>query len=134
MLVTGENIIQCFQTVRDQVVFTDKRVIVVNVQGITGKKTSYFSYPYSKVLYFGIETAGVLDIDSELIMTFANGTVLQFDFRHQRNLFKYTAVYFIRLIFKKSSQGGVWIRFTLLFEQNEKSNAREWGIVNEDNG
>ena len=68
-------------TVRDQVVFTDKRVIVVNVQGITGKKTSYFSYPYSKVLYFGIETAGVLDIDSELIMTFANGTVLQFDFR-----------------------------------------------------
>ena len=35
----------------------------------------------SKVLYFGIETAGVLDIDSELIMTFANGTVLQFDFR-----------------------------------------------------
>ena len=81
MLVTGENIIQCFQTVRDQVVFTDKRVIVVNVQGITGKKTSYFSYPYSKVLYFGIETAGVLDIDSELIMTFANGTVLQFDFK-----------------------------------------------------
>ena len=81
MLVTGENIIQCFQTVRDQVVFTDKRVIVVNVQGITGKKTSYLSYPYSKVLYFGIETAGVLDIDSELIMTFANGTVLQFDFR-----------------------------------------------------
>ena len=41
MLVTGENIIQCFQTVRDQVVFTDKRVIVVNVQGITGKKTSF---------------------------------------------------------------------------------------------
>ena len=81
MLVTGENIIQCFQTVRDQVVFTDKRVIVVNVQGITGKKTSYFSYPYSKVLYFVIETSGVLYIDSELIMTFANGTVLQFDFR-----------------------------------------------------
>ena len=43
MLVIGENIIQCFQTVRDQVVFTDKRVIVVNVQGITGKKTSYGS-------------------------------------------------------------------------------------------
>ena len=50
MLVTGENIIQCFQTVRDQVVFTDKRVIVVNVQGITGKKTSYFSYPQSRRL------------------------------------------------------------------------------------
>jgi hypothetical protein len=81
LLVPGENVIQCFQTVRDQVIFTSKRVFVINVQGITGKKVAYFSYPYSNVLYFGIETAGVLDIDSELIMTFANGTVLQFDFR-----------------------------------------------------
>ena len=81
LLVPGETIVQCFQTVRDQVIFTSKRVIVVNVQGLTGKKVSYFSYPYSNVLYFGIETAGVLDIDSELIMTFSNGTVLQFDFK-----------------------------------------------------
>lgn len=81
LLIAGENIVQCFQTVRDQVIFTNKRVIVVNVQGITGKKVSYISYPYSNILYFGIETAGVLDIDSELIMTFANGTILQFDFK-----------------------------------------------------
>lgn len=81
LLVSGETIVQCFQTVRDQVIFTNKRVFVVNVQGLTGKKVSYFSYPYSNVLYFGIETAGVLDIDNELIMTFANGTVLQFDFK-----------------------------------------------------
>lgn len=81
LLVSGETIVQCFQTVRDQVIFTNKRVFVVNVQGLTGKKVSYFSYPYSNVLYFGIETAGVLDIDNKLIMTFANGTVLQFDFK-----------------------------------------------------
>ncbi|MFC2662901.1 MAG: PH domain-containing protein [Eubacterium sp.] len=68
---------------RDQVIFTDKRVFVVNVQGITGKKVSYFSYPYSKVQYFGVETAGVLDIDSELIMAFSDGTELQFDFKTQ---------------------------------------------------
>ncbi len=80
-IVPGEKIIQCFQTIRDQVIFTNKRVFVINIQGITGKKVSYFSYPYSKVLYFGIETAGVLDIDSELVMTYANGTVLQFDFK-----------------------------------------------------
>ena len=41
----GEEIVQCFQTIRDQVIFTNKRVFVVNVQGITGKKVSYFSYP-----------------------------------------------------------------------------------------
>lgn len=79
-LVPGESIIQCFQTVRDQVIFTNKRVFVINVQGITGKKTSYFSYPYSKVVSFGVETAGVLDIDSELLLTFMNGIRLQFDF------------------------------------------------------
>lgn len=62
-------------------IFTNKRVFVVNVQGITGKKVSYFSYPYSKVQYWGIETAGVLDIDSELVLVFNDGNRLQFDFK-----------------------------------------------------
>lgn len=86
ILVPGEDIIQCFQTVRDQVLFTSKRVFVVNVQGITGKKVSYYSYPYSKVQYFGIETAGVLDIDSELMLVFSDGNRLQFDFKAGVNI------------------------------------------------
>ena len=81
LMTNGEEIVQAFQTVRDQVVFTNKRIFVVNVQGITGKKISYFSYPYSKEQYYGIETAGVLDIDSELILAFSNGARLQFDFK-----------------------------------------------------
>lgn len=83
LMVDGETIVQCFMTVRDQVIFTDKRVFVVNVQGITGKKVSYFSYPYSKVVTYGIETAGLLDIDSELLITMQNGIHLQFDFKSQ---------------------------------------------------
>ena len=86
ILVPVEDIIQCFQTVRDQVLFTSKRVFVVNVQGITGKKVSYYSYPYSKVQYFGIETAGVLDIDSELVLVFSDGNRLQFDFKAGVNI------------------------------------------------
>lgn len=86
LLVQGESIVSAFQTVRDQVVFTNKRVFVVNVQGITGKKTSYFSYPYSKVQFFGIETAGVFDIDSELVLAFSDGTRLQLDFRAGVNI------------------------------------------------
>ncbi len=81
LLVSGENIISAFKTIRDQVVFTDKRIFIINVQGVTGKKTSYFSYPYSKVQYFAIETAGVLDIDSELILTFSNGSTLELEFK-----------------------------------------------------
>ena len=81
LLVEGEKIEYAFMTIRDQVIFTDKRIFVVNVQGLTGKKVSYLSYPYSKVQYYGIETAGVLDIDSELILSFNNGAHLQFDFK-----------------------------------------------------
>lgn len=92
LLVSGESIVSAFQTVRDQVIFTNKRVFVVNVQGITGKKTSYFSYPYSKVQYFGIETAGVFDIDSELILVFSNGARLQFDFKSNVNIREISAL------------------------------------------
>lgn len=86
LLLPDESIVSAFQTVRDQVIFTSKRVFVINVQGITGKKVSYFSYPYSKVQYFGIETAGVFDIDSELILAFSNGARLQFDFKSNVNI------------------------------------------------
>lgn len=85
-LTPGENILQAFQTVRDQVIFTSKRILTVNVQGLTGKKISYLSYPYSKVQYFGVETAGMLDIDSELVLAFSNGAKLQFDFKSHVNI------------------------------------------------
>lgn len=79
--VVGEEVVAAFETIRDQVVFTNKRIFVVNVQGITGKKRAYISYPYSKIQYFGVETAGVLDIDSELLLAFNDGRSLSFDFK-----------------------------------------------------
>ena len=82
-LVEDEEIIQAFQSVRDQVIFTTKRVLVVNVQGLTGKNVAYVSYPYAKVLYYGVETAGMLDIDTELFLAFSSGMRLQFDFKTQ---------------------------------------------------
>ena len=79
-LVPDETYMQAFQTVRDQVIFTNKRVIVVNVQGVTGKKVAYFSYPYAKVQYFGVQTAGLLSLSAQLLLLFANGMTLQFTF------------------------------------------------------
>lgn len=81
LLTDGEEIIQAFQTIRDQAIFTNKRILAVNVQGLTGKKVSYFSYPYAKIQYFGVETAGVLDIDSELVLMFSNGAKSQFEYQ-----------------------------------------------------
>ena len=92
LLVEGEKAVAGFKTVRDQVIFTTKRIFVVNIQGITGKKTSYFSYPYSKVQYFGVETAGVLDIDSELILAFNDGAKLSFDFKANVDIRKLCAL------------------------------------------
>lgn len=85
-LLKNEEIIQAFETVRNQVVFTTKRIFVINVQGITGKKIAYISYPYSKIQYFGIETARMLDIDNELIIAFNDGNKLSFDFKKGVNI------------------------------------------------
>lgn len=71
MLVRDEKIVGCYQGVRDGVVITNARLIVVNVQGITGKKRDFSSLPFNKVQAFSIETAGVLDIDSELELWFS---------------------------------------------------------------
>lgn len=81
MLVDGESIISTFQTVRDMVIFTNKRVIAVNVQGITGKKKDYTSLPYSKVQAFSVETAGMLDMDSELDLWFSGLGKVRFEFK-----------------------------------------------------
>ena len=71
MFVPGEEIIGTYQSVRDGVVFTNKRIIAINVQGITGKKKDFTSLPYSKIQAFSVETAGVFDMDSELELWFS---------------------------------------------------------------
>ena len=80
MLIPGETVIACFKGVRDGVVFTNKRVIAFNVQGITGKKTDYTSLPYKRVQAFSIETAGVVDLDSELHLWFSSVGKVRFEF------------------------------------------------------
>jgi hypothetical protein len=64
--IEDERIIAAFSTVRDQLVFTNKRIVTANVQGVRGKKTDYTSIPYKHITTFSIETAGTLDRDCEL--------------------------------------------------------------------
>ena len=80
LLIPGEKVISSYTAVRDYVVFTDKRVISVNVQGLTGKKKDYTSLPYSKIVAFSIETAGTLDLDSELELYFSAIGRVKFEF------------------------------------------------------
>lgn len=80
MFAHGEQIVQSFQSIRDGVVFTTKRIFAINVQGITGKKKDYTSLPYSKIQAFSVETAGVIDLDSELELWFSGLGCVKFEF------------------------------------------------------
>ena len=79
-LIDGETVIGAYKSVRDGVVFTNKRIIAINVQGITGKKQDYTSIPYSKISTFSLETAGVFDLDSELELYMSGVGKVKFQF------------------------------------------------------
>ena len=66
VLTTGERVEKAYQLIRDMFVFTDKRLIFVNRQGLTGSKVDYQSIPYRSITRFSIETAGTFDFDAEL--------------------------------------------------------------------
>jgi hypothetical protein len=66
LLIDGEEIELGFKLIRDTFIFTNKRLILVEVQGITGSKTEYKSISYKSISRFSIETAGTFDLDAEL--------------------------------------------------------------------
>lgn len=80
LLVPKEEIIGVYKSVRDYVVFTNRRFISANIQGVTGKRRDYTIMPYSKISVFSIETSGVLDIDSELQLFFSGVGKVTFEF------------------------------------------------------
>ena len=83
LLIEGEGICCAFKTIRDQLIFTNKRIISVDVQGITGNRKSYSSMPYLKIQFFSIQTPGFIELvpDSELFLQFSNGFTATFEFR-----------------------------------------------------
>lgn len=86
LLVNGEQVLSAYKGIRDYVVFTSKRVIAVNVQGMTGKKKDFTSLPYSKIQAFSSETAGVFDLDSELELYFSGLGKVKFEFTGASNI------------------------------------------------
>lgn len=83
LLIADEKLEFAFKTIRDQLVFTNKRIISIDVQGITGKRKSFATMPYSKIQYFSIQTPGFMELfpDSELFVMFTNGFTAKFEFK-----------------------------------------------------
>jgi hypothetical protein len=66
LLAQGEQVHAAYQLVRDSFLFTDRRLILVDKQGMTGRKVEYHTIPYRAITHFSVETAGTFDLDAEL--------------------------------------------------------------------
>jgi len=66
ILINGENIEKAFKLIRDMFIFTNKRLILVDKQGITGSKVEYITIPYGSIIKFSKESAGFMDLEAEL--------------------------------------------------------------------
>jgi hypothetical protein len=66
ILTEGETLVKGFRIIRDLFIFTDKRLILIDKQGLTGRKAEYHSIPYKSISHFSVETAGTFDMDAEM--------------------------------------------------------------------
>jgi hypothetical protein len=66
VLLSGEKILAAFRHIRDPVLLTDRRLIYVNVQGLTGSKVEHLSVPWRSVVRFSVESAGSFDLDTDM--------------------------------------------------------------------
>lgn len=86
IFIKDESILGTYKGIRDGIVFTTHRIIAINIQGITGKKKDFTSLPYSKIQTFSIETAGILDLDSELELWFSGLGKVKLEFSNRANV------------------------------------------------
>ena len=80
MLAEGEYVELSYIAKRDRLIFTNKRVLIINVQGLMGTKVDFHTIPYSKISSFSVETSGTFDLESELKLWISglSGVEIQF--------------------------------------------------------
>ncbi|AKD05535.1 PH domain-containing protein [Pontibacter korlensis] len=88
ILIDDERIERAYKLIRDMLVFTNKRLILVNKQGLTGSKSDYQSIPYGSIKMFSKESAGIADLDAELKiwLTGESEPTIKQDFRKGDNI------------------------------------------------
>ncbi|ETT47260.1 MULTISPECIES: PH domain-containing protein [Paenibacillus] len=93
ILAPNEKIERAYKLVRDMFIFTDKRLILVDKQGMTGKKTEYHSVPYKSITHYSVETAGHFDLDAELCLYISGaGLPLKKTFNKSVDIYEVQAV------------------------------------------
>lgn len=93
LLISGETIENAYKVIRDTFIFTNKRLILIDKQGVTGKKTEYHSIPYKNIVHFSVETAGTFDLDAELKIWVSGSAVpVQKNFNKSTNIYQVQSV------------------------------------------
>ncbi|MDC0765073.1 PH domain-containing protein [Brevibacillus sp. HB1.2] len=93
ILANNESIEKAYKLIRDMFIFTNKRLILVDKQGITGRKIEYHSIPYKSISHFSIETAGNFDLDAELKIWVSGSAVpIQKQFNKNLNIYQIQSV------------------------------------------
>jgi hypothetical protein len=88
ILADGEQIERAYKLIRDAFVFTNKRLILLDKQGLSGKKAEYHSIPYRSITHFSVETAGTFDLDAELkIWISGNPVPIEKEFKKDKSIF-----------------------------------------------
>lgn len=93
ILAPGERVEHAYQLIRDYFVFTDKRFVLVDKQGLSGSKVAYHSIPYKSITHFSIETGGTFDLDAELkIWISSTAEPIQRQFNKRLSIYEVQAV------------------------------------------
>ncbi len=93
LLAVGEQVEHAYQLIRDYFVFTNRRLVLVDKQGLTGSKVEYHSIPYKSITHFSIETAGHFDLDAELkIWISSNPVPIQKRFNRKLSIYEVQAL------------------------------------------
>lgn len=82
----NENVCFVVKTVRDMAVFTDKRILVADKQGSTGKKVEYYTIPFKNIITYAVETAGTFDLDPEIKLILSGGVTIELKFVKSKNM------------------------------------------------
>jgi hypothetical protein len=93
ILGNGEQIEHAYRLVRDAILFTNRRLILIDKQGVTGKKVEYLSIPYKSVVRFSVESAGHFDLEAELkLWTSGMSTPIQKTFSKAVSIYEVQAL------------------------------------------
>lgn len=85
-LCDNEKPLLCFSSIRDEMALTEKRILIADRKGITGKKIRYISIPYSSITLYKVGMVGGWDLDAEILLNLRGNVKIQLRFLRSKQM------------------------------------------------